>query len=264
MRDKYGLIVQKQHDGSLDGGDTINWTGHEVYLRRMETAPMSLFERGWGGYVRHFDQSLSNNGFAAYYNGPWDGVISRDQLTGIIAWLITARDYVSAITLLGHHACWGFLFAYNTRKNGADPKLVKWKIPDLTLFETWGCEVRLFGPWSWLLFPIALVCDFFLFLRTIWFNLNGSSDPISFSMRMFICREHVPTMFSVLAWSALDKTKLEDSLWKYWCGWRDNEIMYWLYMERIHMIEKMSLWAWAFWAMYMAGFYIVLNWWFGW
>ncbi len=85
QRDKYGFLVQKQQDGSLDGGDTVNWTGHEIYLGAKPAykgAFVDRFEVGWGAWVRHFDPELSNKGFASHYMGPWEGGISRDQLIG--------------------------------------------------------------------------------------------------------------------------------------------------------------------------------------
>lgn len=234
-RDKYGLIVQDQSRGILDGGDTVNWEGHRVYLTDGVGTPLSLFETGKGGYCRHFDPDMTYKGFGSYYQNPWDGVISKDQLTGIIAWIIKTKDYRAAVSLLLHHFCWLFLFAYNTRANGEDPETTSWKIPDPTLFETWCIEFRMI---PWVFYPLAWISDLYLILRVLLFNLQGSSDPISFTMRIFICIENMPTLWSYLAWKILNKNKLLKALENYWCGWRQHPTMFEYYKRKIEMLSK--------------------------
>lgn len=148
-KDKYNIIGQIQPDGSIEGGDSVNWMGHYLYLTKHKFPFRKTFEVGFGAYVRHPDPKQTNNGFGAYYKNPWDGVISRDQLIGIIMGLMSQKDRIGMVKLTLHHALRGFLFTYNTRKNGQNPTQTKWKIPDLTFMSIWALILRGFGPLSW-------------------------------------------------------------------------------------------------------------------
>lgn len=221
-RDSDNIIGQIQPDGSIEGGDSACWMGHWLYLSREKFPYTSVFSTGFGAFVRHPEKERTNNGFGAYYSHPWDGVISRDQLTGILAGVIAEKKRWMALKIILHHACWLWLFSYNTRKNGADPKKTAWKWPDLTGPDMWALEIRALGSISWLLWPVLLVLDLYIVLATIFDFFHDSKDPINFVIRLIIGVEHTPTLFSLLAFKIANKDKLILELNDYWCGWRDG------------------------------------------
>ena len=231
--DSEGILGQVQSDGSIEGGDSANWMGHLVYLTNSKTDYTYLFEVGFGAYVRHPNPASTNHGFGAYYKDPWNGVISRDQLTGIIAALIAQKRYGAMLRLMGHHAARLFLFSYNTIHNGVAPATARWKMPDLTLFDIWALELRGFGYLSWLFWPILLVFDIHLLLNTLFKLGKKQDDPISFAMKLIICKEHVPTLTSLLAWIICDREKLYKDIADYWGGWRASPDMTILYKPRL-------------------------------
>lgn len=234
-RDQYGIIGQIQPDGSIEGGDAACWQGHHVFLTDdKDNFPyVSTFEVKFGAYVRHPHPHATNNRFGAYYKDPWNGCISRDQLTGIIAAIVRKGDKVAMLRLMLHHACRLFLFSYNTVKNGVDPKDAKWKMPDLTLLDIWATYLRGFGKASWLLWPLLCVLDIHMLLNTMYSNIQDEDDKINFAIKLLISREFVPTPISWLSSKILNKSKLLDSIKRYWCGWRQNCGMYELYEKRI-------------------------------
>lgn len=230
--DKHGLLGQLEPDGGIDGGDTVNWTGHWMYLR--DEPPLELsyfiyaFRGGRFGFVRHPLSSRT----ASHYNNPWSGNISRDQLTGILATMVKFTNYKEALLLLLHHACWLFLFSYNTVRNNDDS--LKWKWPDLTLFDIWAMELRMFGRWSYIFYPILCILDVHMLLSTIIFNrVKEDKDPISFALKSFVQIDYIPTPISLLSWRILNKDKLRGAIKRYWCGWRQNCGMYKLYRKKL-------------------------------
>ena len=231
--DEDGILVQVQADGSLEGGDSANWMGHWIYLTDGDFPFVDFFEKDWGGYCRHPMPSMTNNGFGAFYQNPWDGVISRDQLTGIIAALISQKKYLAMLRLFFHHAMRGFLFSYNTIHNGVEPKTAGWKFPDLTLFDIWAHELRGFGKFSWILYPLLLVLDLHMLMATLLHRKKYNSDPISYALKLIVSHDHIPTLTSLLSWKLCDKHKLVDEVSNYWSGWRDQGFMVELYSAKL-------------------------------
>lgn len=244
-RDKYRIIGQIQSDGSIEGGDSVNWMGHWLYLDDEVNAAkeswnidkyIKAFELGFGGYVRHFDPSQTDNGFGAYYKNPWRGVISRDQLIGILAALIKHRKLGPVLRLIFQHSLRLFLFSYNTIKNGEDPKMAKQKLPDPTLFDIWAMELRALGNavkgLKYILYPILAVLDLQMLLSTLFYNKKGYTD-ISYAISLITSVENNSTFISRLTYKLCNKNKLLAALKKYWCGWRDNCEMYSLYENKL-------------------------------
>lgn len=233
-----GELGQIQLDGSLEMGDSANWTGHWVYLTDATNwAYTDLYEVGFGAYVRHPDPKLTNNGFGSYYKNPWAGCISRDQMTGILAALIGTKNRLAVIRLILHHSLRLFLFSYNTIHNGSTEKDRWWKLPDLTLFDIWALEIRALGPLGWILYPLLLVLDIHIFLASFFHNKTFSTDPISFAIKLIISREKMPTPLSILAFKICDKVKLSQEVTHYWSFWRKMKDMPKPYMERL-LYEK--------------------------
>jgi hypothetical protein len=240
-KDENQIIGQMQENGTYDGGDSVNWMGHYIYLTGdKDNFPfVETFEKGFGGYVRHPDPKRSNNGFAAHYKNPWDGVISRDQLVGIIAGLIAKGARGALLRAAIHHAAWLFLFSYNNIKNGVNPNNnkdgVNWKWPDLTLFNTWALYLRGFGLLSTLTYPILCILDLHLLVSTLLTNRSKDNDKINYAMRMIIAKDNTPTLISKLAWKILDKDNLVNLIKDYWSGWRGkNSGMIELYERKIN------------------------------
>ena len=90
----------------------FDWTSEEY---------IGTFEAGWGAYVRHPEKDQTNNGFGAYYKNPWDGVVSRDQITGLLGCLIEHKERYAVFRIFIHSLAWLGLFTYNTRRNGRAP-----------------------------------------------------------------------------------------------------------------------------------------------
>lgn len=224
-RDKYGIIGQIQGDGSIEGGDSACWNGHYTYLRGKDAVPyVDTFEVSFGGYVRHPHPEMTNNGFGAHYEHPWSGCISRDQLTGVLAGVIGEKNKLAMLRIMLNHALRGFLFSYNTIKNGRDPKTAKWKMPDITFMDIWAMMLRGFGPISWVFWPLLLVLDLHLLLGAVYDRYfdNKEPDVINFLGKLFVSVDHVPTPVSKLALKFVNKENLLSRLREYWCGWRDN------------------------------------------
>ena len=239
-RDPEGIIGQIQPDGSIEGGDSVCWQGHYIYLTDdMEKFPFrKTFEVGFGSYVRHPDPNRTNNGFGAYYRNPWDGCISRDQMTGILIGLIGSKDVYGVFRLALHHALRLFLFTYNTIKNGNDPKIAKRKLPDLADFSILALIIRGLGPVKWLLWPILCLLDLQLLGSIVYnrFTKSSKDDVINMVGRLLVSLEHAPTPVSILAGKTLDKPHISSRLTEYWCGWRDNCEFVPLYLVKLNQL----------------------------
>lgn len=232
--DDRGVLCQVQLDGGLECGDGACWTGHYIYLTDAENWRFrEVFEVGFGAWTRHPDTEMTDNGFGAFYKNPWNGCISRDQLTGILAGLLRTKDYVGVFRLILHHMCWLFLFSYNTIRNGKDFEKAKWKWPDFTGPDIWAMEIRALGPYGYVLYPLLWVFDIHIFLSTIYNLVVTKTDPINFALKLIVSKEHVPTPLSYLAFLISDKTKLMDEIARYWGTWRDQPEMIAFYKEKL-------------------------------
>lgn len=225
-RDKYGIIGQIQPDGSVEGGDSACWNGHWVYLNSANGSfpYVKIFEVGFGGYCRHPHPEQTYQGFGAYYKNPWNGCMSRDQLTGTLLALIKQQEHMAMLRLFLQHACRLWLFTYNTIPNGSNPKTAGWKLPDLTVMDFWATALRGFGKASWLLWPLLCVLDVHLLLSAIYDKYFDQKEPdcINFIGKLLVAREYVPTPVSWLATKFVNKANLLERLTAYWCTWRDN------------------------------------------
>jgi hypothetical protein len=227
-RDKSGIIGQPIDDGGrIEGGDSACWMGHYIYLTNDQTFPyVETFEKRLGGYVRHPDPDMTNNGFGALCADSFDGCISRDQLTGILLALIAQKKRVATLALLLDHMFRLFLFAYNTIPNGADPETSKRKMPDLTLFDIWALEIRSLGLFGLILYPLLCVFDlhvlFAVLIDRIGFN-RKDNDVINLAGKLIAGKEHLPTPISLLAFKLADKRSLMVRITDYWSGFRDNK-----------------------------------------
>lgn len=229
-----GELGQIQSDGKIEMGDSLNWTGHYCYLSKKQDFPFrAFFEKGMGGYVRHPDPKQTDRGFGAFYNGPWGGCISRDQLTGLLAGLLATKDYMGAIRVILHHSLRLFLFSYNTVHNGKSFNPHQTKVPDLTLMDIWALELRALGPVAWLAWPILNVLDLQILLASCINKILIQNDPISFAIKLIISKNHAPTLASWLAFKVCNKDKLYHEIVHYWASFRDSPEMIPLYAKEL-------------------------------
>ena len=222
-KDKHGIVGQIQKDGSVEGGDSANYMGHYVFLTHSDFPYAKAFEVAFGAYVRHPDPKMTNNGFGAYYKNPWNGCISRDQLTGILLALIRQQDHKAMARLIAHNMATFGIFTYNTIHNGEDPNKAKWKFPD-TMLSLWGLQLRGFGWASWLFYPILTILDLHLLAGVILdrYVKLADHDVINFTGRLLASKEFVPTPTSMLAAKLVDQDDYNKRMKRAWCGWRDN------------------------------------------
>ena len=236
--DAFGVLSQIQPDGSYEGGDSANWNGHYAFLEPNSnslcaTITMLFFEAKPGAYVRHPDPRSTNNAFGAHYKNPWNGCMSRDQLTGVIAGLIASGDRGAKLRFVRHQALSLFTFAYNNIKNGEDVLRSRWKLPDLTLFDVWACELRMFPMLALLLYPLLCVLDLHNLIGCMIMSFKGDEDIISLLIKHIISYEIVPTPVSFLARKFLLLGDIQYKLNEYWSGWRKQPGMVELYMRRL-------------------------------
>lgn len=224
-KDKYGIIGQIQDNGSIEGGDSVNWMGHWIYVTddKDKFPFVNTFEVDNGAYVRHPYAEQTNNGFGAYYKNPYDGVMSRDQMTGTILGLIAKQNWRAGLRMLKHHAMRGFLFAYNTRPNGEDPEKVKWQLPDITGPDILAMIIRAIPLLALVLYPLLIILDLHVLIAAIVHRYSKNDDDvISLVAKYMATVNHFKTPTGVLVEKVANTDKMMKELNYYWSGWRDT------------------------------------------
>jgi hypothetical protein len=226
--DQYGIIGQIRDHGKIkvEGGDAANWHSHLTYFaEHPDHKRMQMFNISAGAWVRHPDPNNTDGGFGAYYKNPWNGCISRDQLTGILGYLIKFKRRKQLFELILHHMAWGFLFSYNTIKNGNH--VDHWKWPDITGPDIWAMELRGIArcvPLSIaIIYPILVTLDIHLLLNCIYTNsrsVEEEDDVLAHVMKLSVALDYYPTPFALIAEKLTDKHGLFSKLRSYWGGWR--------------------------------------------
>lgn len=230
MFDDRGILGQHEGNGVYGGGDALNFTGMLVLVGGSSIKIYNTFRKGFGALSRH-----PTEGYSSYYKHPWDGRISRDQLTGALAGMIAQRDRVGVLKVFIHHAAWLWLFAYNTRKNG---DLSKWKWPDITGPDIWAMYIRgLLGKAAYLLFPILCAFDLMLIANAYTVLKNNDGHVTSHLAKLITALETAPTPIARLAFKMTSKDWLLASLTTYWCGFRDKCFMVELYKRKLDELK---------------------------
>lgn len=237
--DDWGVLGQIQDSGWIEGGDSLCWTGLYCYLTKHQIQMAGIFEVHWGAYVRHPDPKASKHGWASFYKSPWTGVISRDQLTGLIAGLIANKDTKAIIRLLMHQSLSLFLFTNNRLINGRDPNQGKFKaIGDFTGPDIWALYIRALprGVGA-ILWPLLIILDIHSLLNTFVINATPKNDDnINSLMKLFIAQDRLPTPTAFLARRLVNKELMIDKMKRYWTFWRKQPGMFDLYKERIERL----------------------------
>lgn len=228
--DDLGIICQPQRDGSLEGGDSVNWMGHALFVGALRGWSIerycSTFEVRPGVWVRHPIPSRSMWGWASYEDGVWDGCVSRDQMTGILCCLLKFDHKPALRSLFIEHCKRFLLFATNTIKNGQDPRTLTRKCPDLTGPDIWSLYVRgLMGP-SMIKSALLNLLDLHLLFAALLFRRNPRTDALSFVIKLAAADLVDSTFVSRLASSITDGDTVVSALRDYWCGWRDQPEMF--------------------------------------
>ncbi len=230
------------HNGGIDGGDSINRMGHYHFLieankdikndlAELEDLPdrtiehfnkkMALFEcpNSKGNYRRH-----PTNGWASFCNGTYDGVMSRDQSIPTVISLGYTKNYKRLTMFFLRHLMRGLLFTTNTRKNAPNPEeFKKKKRPDFTGPKSWALYLRGFPILGYMLYPLLCVLDLFLLAGSIvWLFRRQDKDIINHTAILIFSRLRVPTPISWLASKILSKEYVLDKLTSYWCDWRKS------------------------------------------
>lgn len=236
--DNHLLIGQRfTYKGStyIEGGDSASWTGLYTYLTGDRDTGFPTLEVAPGAYARHPVPHPISNRFGYYYAGTWDGVISRDQLTGIILGHMKLENRAKTWDMIKHHARRGFLFSYNSRKNGLLPEEAPWKLPDFTGPDIWALYLRSFGAWSWIAFPVLCVLDLQMLINAvnIRYVKKEKEHVLNFLGKFFASREYVPTPVSWVTKLLVSKTQMHSALKLYWDGWRQNPGMSKLFSKKV-------------------------------
>ena len=252
--DKHGVIGQIQDDGvTVEGGDSINWMAHWAYHEDVPNWPadriVEKFEVGFGGYVRHFDPAQTYYGFGAHYKNPYNGVMSRDQMTGLIGMLVKRGQKMALARIMLHNLSRLFLFSYNSTINGRDTDQTKfnlikffynpakenyYKLPDLTGPDVLAMQLRGFGKASWLAWPLLVFLDLHNLLNVGLDRFQEDDDVISMVMKYQVSRDFIPTPTSWLTSKLMNKKQVTEKLKSYWTGWRKQPRMYELMVKHLN------------------------------
>lgn len=228
--DDLGIICQPQRDGTLEGGDSVNWMGHALFVGALRGWSIerycSTFEVRPGVWVRHPIPSRSMWGWASYEDGVWNGCVSRDQMTGILCCLLKFDHRDALKSLFVEHCKRFLLFATNTIKNGQDPKTITRKCPDLTGPDVWALYVRGLMRPSLIKELLLCVLDLHLLAAAIMFRRSPRTDVLSFVIKLAAADLVDSSPVSRYALSITSRESVIDSLREYWCGWRDQPEMF--------------------------------------
>lgn len=199
-----------------DGGDSAAKMGMYFSLMgMMSDADRERWERsaGWGTQ-EWFDfivpkYHVIDGVVIRHVNREWDSSDfdrhSRDQLKpNLIAFGYWSRHELKS--MLWGHLKRGFLFAGNTRQNGAtkenhgkvkDPSTgelfdYSWRFPDVTLFDFWGAAIRAYK--AWWLYPVLWLTDIYLVVGAIkWRFFAKNNITLNFVVTLFQAIDRLPT-----------------------------------------------------------------------
>lgn len=226
-------FCQIQDDGSIDCGDCVNWLGNYIYLTGKKLGYIGFFEVSPGAYVRHPHRHKTNYGFGSYYNGIWDGCITRDQLTGIIAALIALENEKAIARLIYNHRQRGYLFSYSRVKRGEDIRDNVRRFPDVTGPETWQMLIRASKKTGFMARLGLYICDIWMLLATIFDKYSDNEDNITFLVQAMVSYEHGSTYISRFSKRIVSLAQQKDKLERYWCQWRNKPWMVELYIKKL-------------------------------
>lgn len=241
------LIIGQQdypieHNGGIDGGDSINRMGHYHFLidankkigndiaERQELPSryvgsyeeqLKLFEcpNSKGNYRRH--PVKTRHGIADYCKGTYDGVMSRDQTTPLLISFVVLGMYKRLGMYFLRHLMRLLLFTTNTRKN--DIVLNKKKLPDLTGPEFWGIYIRSNPVTAILLYPLLCIFDLETLIGSVIRrnqSVEKDDDVINHLTMCIFQAQNYPTPISYIARKINKYDDMMAKLKSYCSGWR--------------------------------------------
>ena len=217
--DSFGLLDKM---AGRDGGDTCQREGmFWSLLKMMKTNDTTKYTRTKENEIslseEHYLKVMERlhvapGVFVRHPNPKWDTSdwdrMSRDQLQPmIIAAGFWSRKELNKIAR--GHLGRGFLFANNTRKNGANKfthgkdiggevRDYNWKFPDPTAFDIWGNFIRAYN--SWLLYPLLFLFDLELLGGSIiWRFFPKHNITMNHTLSLMQARHRMPTPISWLS-----------------------------------------------------------------
>ena len=235
--DEHGNLMQLQR-GELEGGDSLNWTGHKCLIEflltgnRTPARTLAFFSNNGTGLVRYPNPSMTNNGFGAYHEDAWNGCISRDQLTGAYLMLLatdksTALGKLVTRAFIVEHSRRFFMFANNVISNGDDPKSFKKKFfRDITGLDIAALRYRYTlnqqnkSTWN----PLLCFMDLQMLVNAILIRTfrRKETDLVSFTGKLIASMAFSQTPVASLTWKITDKDHLKRSASIYWNEQRDE------------------------------------------
>ena len=233
--DERGNLMQLQR-GKLEGGDSLNWTGHKCFLEWFlgiggSTLATVRFFIKEGGFVRYPDPAMTNNGFGAFFENIFNGCISKDQLTGKylmhIALLPTGdSEFEKEVIEIYKQACYwdhgqrSFRHANNVIHNGQDPYKDKTrKLPDPTGRDISALLTRVVGGKKTFFGLVLLnIADTQMFWNTVLLYTfrRDENDLVSYTGKLIASMAVSPTLVSKLTWWIAPKQRLKDAAQIYW------------------------------------------------
>lgn len=218
-RDKHNIIGQIQNGGWVEGGDSAAFFGHWLSLGKDEhwtgDRYAEEFEVEPGCYVRNPYPDTSKEGWASFSNGVYDGVLSRDQLTGVLHVLCMHKKRKHILRFMWACAKRGFIFTNNTLKNGSDPRYGfiekpgilfflkciiqkqpgrKW--PDMILWDIWAMMIRGLFPYTIILYPLLIIFDLHTIIGALLVareSVEEDDDVISHVGKCLVGMKIMPT-----------------------------------------------------------------------
>ena len=235
--DERGNLMQLQR-GELEGGDSLNWTGHKCFLEWFlgiggsTIKTVDFFIRN-GGFVRYPDPAMTNNGFGAFFENIFNGCISRDQFTGKVLMLLALisssrqRDDADAIKRIKNYCVEEHLDRYliktnNVIHNGQNPyEDPTRKRADFTGPDIWALLLRLDSTHRNLSLVgrvLLHIIDTQMFLNTVLLYTfrRGENDLVSYTGKLIASMAVSPTLVSKLTWCIAPKKRLRDAAQIYW------------------------------------------------
>lgn len=219
--DSFGMVVTAD---AKDGGDSCAHGCAILYAANIledhdTEAKLNVYtsklELDSGLYCRHPDPSM-------WYSR--NNTFSRDQLTPLIA-LLSIRGMRAPLRRLFYaHLKRLLLFAWNTKQVNSYPdehtgvSYVS-KVPDLTIFDTWGMYIRGFD--LRILYPLLFICDVPTLIGSIIYRLKLSSSTIQMNHIIMVdfSTRSMPTPIALLAKKVYGKDTPLDALESSWGTW---------------------------------------------
>lgn len=242
--DQEGWQGQIQPDGSLDMGDTAHRTGNFHFLVSLTEnknlnkelsnyasdefykVQFDQLESKWGCYCR-FPKKSYNLEPQHYYNeGPYLGVMSRDQTQSLIIAAGIKNDYKRILRMMVTHALRLFLFTQKSKRFLSEKENDNvWRKPDFTGFEFFALYLRAIPVFGYILYPLVLLGDIETLIGSIG-RRTWAKDDDDVANHVSICIFGMQRVWSPIMWLANKINSYEDMKQKqysYWAGWRNQE-----------------------------------------